>query len=131
MKLSTKLNRTTITPGMYLRDKEFTGLTGVTRYSLEFWNEIKGRINEVVKAEILLDKRQNARLQLTTLDDVKVVLYGCNAGYGGEGPRGTVQILKEAGFNPNRVEEVVFPSRDIHFEKKGKGGSLTSTLTLR
>ncbi|USK77684.1 hypothetical protein [Peribacillus frigoritolerans] len=120
MKLSTKLNKTTIKPGMYLRDKEFTGLTGVTRYSLEFWNEIKGRINEVVKAEILLDKRQNPRLQLTTLDDVKVVLYGCNAGYGGEGPRGTVQILKEAGFNPDRVEEVVFHQETFTLRRKAK-----------
>lgn len=30
---------------MYLRDKEFHGLTGVTRYLLEFWNEVKGKVN--------------------------------------------------------------------------------------
>lgn len=124
IKLSTKLKKTKIKPGMYLRDKEFTGLTGVTRYSLEFWNEVKGRINEVVKAEILLDKRQNSRLVLTTQDDVKVVLYGCNAGYGGEGPRGTVQILKEAGFNPSRgVEEVVFNEEKFTLRRKAKAAA--------
>lgn len=120
MKLSTKLKRTEIKPGMYVRDKEFTGNTGVTRYSLEFWNEIKGMINEVVKAEILADKRQNVRLQLTTSDDVKVVLYGCNAGYGGEGPRGTAQILKEAGFNPGRVEEMVFNEERFTLRRRAK-----------
>ena len=120
MKLSTKLKRTEIKPGMYVRDKEFNGNTGVTRYSLEFGNEIKGMINEVVKAEILADKRQNVRLQLTTSDDVKVVLYGCNAGYGGEGPRGTAQILKEAGFNPGRVEEVVFNEERFTLRRRAK-----------
>lgn len=121
IKLSTKLNKTKIKPGMYLRDKEFTGLTGVTRYSLEFWNEIKGRISEVVKAEVFIDKKQNPRLVLTTVDDVKVVLYGCNAGYSGEGPRGTVQILKEVGFNPSRgLEEVVFNEETFTLRRKAK-----------
>ncbi|MCK2000782.1 hypothetical protein MZM54_05190 [[Brevibacterium] frigoritolerans] len=124
IKLSTKLNKTKIKPGMYLRDKEFTGLTGVTRYSLEFWNEVKGRISEVVKAEMFIDKKQNPRLVLTTQDDVKVVLYGCNAGYGGEGPRGTVQILKEAGFKPSRgVEVVVFNEETFTLRRKVKAAA--------
>ncbi|MDW7617943.1 hypothetical protein SC499_25630 [Peribacillus simplex] len=58
------------------------------------------------------------RLQLTSLDDVKVALYGCNAG--GEGPRGTVEILKEAGFNPGRVEEVVFNQETFTLRRKAK-----------
>lgn len=120
MKLSTKLNRTAIKSGMYLRDKDFTKTTGVTASSLNFWNAIKERVNEVVKAEILTDKRHNVRLQLTTSDDVKIVLYGCNAGYGGEGPRGTAQILKEAGFNPARVNEVVFNEERFTLRRRAR-----------
>jgi hypothetical protein len=106
--------------GMYLRDKDFHGNTGVTRYSLWFWDQVKNHIGEVVKAEMKFDNKNWHRLVLYTTNDIKVFLYGCSAGYGGEGPRGTAQILKEAGFNPKRVEQEVFSNEIFTLRRRVK-----------
>lgn len=99
-----------ITEGSYLRDKEYIGFTGVTRFSLEFWDKVKDQVGEVVKAEMKVSasRTKDLYLVLYTTKDIKVCLYGVNAGYGGEGPRGSAQILKEAGFDPKKVEKNVF-----------------------
>jgi len=120
MKGTRKLMKLEIKPGMYIRDKEFYGITGVTRYSLMFWNQIKDRLNTIIEAQMLFSDRNWYRLMLTTADDVKIVLYGCSSGYHGEGSRGTAQILKEAGFNPKRVDEVVFSNETFILRRRVK-----------
>lgn len=108
--------------GSYLRDKDFHGLTGVTRYSLEFWDKVKDNVGEVVKAEMKhrANITKDLYLVLYTTKDIKVCLYGVNAGYGGEGPRGTIQVLKEAGFNPKRAEEVVLNNETFTLRRVAK-----------
>ncbi|MGR9527702.1 hypothetical protein ACSS31_29000 (plasmid) [Priestia megaterium] len=107
---SRKIKAIEFKEGSYLRDKDVHGLTGVTRYSLWFWDQVKDHVGEVIKAEMKerVNYTKDLYLVLYTTKDIKVCLYGVNAGYGGEGPRGSAQILKEAGFDPKKVEKNVF-----------------------
>jgi hypothetical protein len=107
-----------VKPGMYIREKELIEMSGVTRFSLLFWNEIRGKVGEIVKAEMKKDKRENWSLWLTSKDGVTVILHGCSAGYGGEGPRGTIEVLESAGFNPKRVREIVFNKETFSLRRK-------------
>ncbi|MEN3781513.1 hypothetical protein [Priestia megaterium] len=108
--------------GMYLRDKDIHGLTGVTRYSLWFWENVKDHVGEVVKAEMKVSAKRTKDLYLVlyTTKGIKVCLYGVNAGYHGEGPRGSQRVLKEAGFNPKRVDELVFKQEVFTLRRKVK-----------
>lgn len=111
-----------ITEGSYLRDKEYIRFTGVTRFSLEFWDKVKDQVGEVVKAEMKVSasRTKDLYLVLYTTKEIKVCLYGVNAGYHGEGPRGAAKVLKEAGFNPKRVEELVFSQEVFTLRRKVK-----------
>lgn len=109
-----------VKPGMYLREKELIKMSGVTRFSLLFWNEIRENVGEIVKAEMKQDKRQNWSLWLTSKDEVTVILHGCSAGYGGEGPRGTIEILESAGFNSKKLRDTVFNNDTFVMRRKAR-----------
>jgi hypothetical protein len=123
MKGKIKIKKIEVKKGMYLRDKDFHGNSGWTKGSLWFWNEIKKHVGEVTKAELRQKPHRSldCYLILYTTKDIKVVLYGVNGGYSGEGPRGTEEVLKGAGFNPKRVEEMVFNHETFVLRRRPKG----------
>jgi hypothetical protein len=115
-----KAGKMKVKPGMYLREKELIKMSGVTRFSLLFWNEIRGNVGEIVKAEMKQDTRQNWSLWLASKDNVTVILHGCSAGYGGEGPRGTIEVLESAGFDSKKVREIVFNNDTFKMRRKAR-----------
>jgi len=121
MKGKIKIKRLEVKKGMYLRDKDFHGNSGWTLASKWFWNEVKERVGEVVKAEMRINTKDIPYLILYTTTDVKVCLYGLNAGYGGTGPQAAVEILSEAGFNPKRAKETVFNNETFVLRRRPKG----------
>jgi hypothetical protein len=108
MKGQNKIKSIQFVPGSHIVDSEYTGCTGGTKPSLQFWDLIKGRIKPVVKARMMFNKTDWWRLILTTEDNVEIELTGCAGGFHGEGPRGTQQILKDCGFDESAIEAVVF-----------------------
>lgn len=121
--IENKVKRLSVKPGMYIRDDEIIGFGGVTMYSLKVWEELKRKIDpqSVVKAEVLsIRKHAGSCLRLTTDKDVKILLYGCNSGYGGEGPRGTAQILLDCGFPKRKVQKTVFTKDTFVMRRRAK-----------
>ncbi|MEH6868064.1 hypothetical protein [Priestia megaterium] len=121
MKGKIKIKKLEVKKGMYLRDKDFHGNSGWTLASKWFWNQVKERVGEVVKAEMRINTKDIPYLILYTTNDIKVCLYGLNAGYGGTGPQAAVEILSEAGFNPKRAKETVFNRETFILRRRPKG----------
>lgn len=105
MKGERKLKQTQLLPGTHLVDADFHNVGGITRFSLQFWDRIKHRIN-VTHAKMTHNSRDWFRLYLLTDNDVIIEFTGCSSGYHGEGPRGAYQILTEAGFSKEEAEIV-------------------------
>jgi len=84
---------------------------GSTDISLKYWKRVKARLGRIIRAdasfEPLIKEPRTwngipymAEYNLILIDDRgnEVRLSGCNCGYGGTGPHGTFEILKDAGL---------------------------------
>jgi len=81
---------------------------GVTDLSLKFFREVKGNIGTIIEAEASQEPLRTERdkdgylteynLILADSEGNEIWLSGCNCGYGGTGPHGTFEILKEVGL---------------------------------
>ena len=92
---------------------------GITRRSLEFWQENKSRLGEPLSVyarkngvyhEMVDDDGMSYPLEwnvmiIGTQDDI--LLSGCTCGYGGEGPNGTAKILAELGIPIETAREIM------------------------
>jgi len=91
-----------------------------TRSSISFYEKNKKFLGEFVRASIADSKFSDGtvgyKLKLFTIDEEKLVLYGCTSGYIGEGSRGTVQILKDAGFEFD--ENIIYKKNKFEFNKQ-------------
>jgi hypothetical protein len=99
MKGERTLAKTELVPGMHIVDSDFHGISGGTRYSLQFWERIKDRIGPVKEAHMKFSEESWYRFFLITEDDVVIEFKGFSAGYSGEGPRGCSDVLKDIGFD--------------------------------
>lgn len=75
--------------------------SGVTNEGIKFYENSKDLFGEFVSAEMIANKmRVEYKLILTDDEGETMVFDGClSSGYSGEGSRGTLKILKDAGFN--------------------------------
>lgn len=102
-----------------IRDKNYNSYcNGGTRFSLEFFKHLvdKGYLNvdEVYRADLNFHKKHWYSLTLHTKDGYRFSFHGVSFGYGGEGSRGSAEILKACGFkNYKRA----FDEHRSHFEK--------------
>jgi len=81
---------------------------GATGLSLQFFHGIRDKLGEIVEAEAsqeplrteTTEEGYSREYNLILRDDGgnEVWLSGCNCGYGGTGPHGTFEILKEVGL---------------------------------
>lgn len=68
-----------------------------THQSVEFYKRYKEAFGEIIEAEMTKDDYYI--LKLINKDREEFIFeYGLTAGYGGEGPRGTLEVLRLAGF---------------------------------
>lgn len=87
-----------------IRDKNYEPYAnGVTKYSINFFKHLvdEGYLipDEVYRADLEYDKKHHYRLTLHTIDEYRFSFHGVSFGYGGEGSRGSAEILKACGFN--------------------------------
>jgi len=79
---------------------------GTTHKSVGFAEQNVSRIGEPLSVvlyspKVCPDKRFNWNLVRIIGEDAEMYLYGLNWGYGGEGPRGLLKVLKILGLNVN------------------------------
>ena len=76
---------------------------GVTRDSVLFFRDNRGRLGPIVSAAVrfpgFADPFDPYLMVLRDAAGNEMRLSGCTTGYAGEGPRGSMQVLVEAGFS--------------------------------
>lgn len=82
---------------------------GTTRYSIELYDELVKIFGRDYFTEMYFEDNAGIlELVLVAYTGDSYVFTGLTGGYGGEGPRGSVKVLKDCGFNPNDVEYVLY-----------------------
>lgn len=84
--------------------------SGITRFSLEFFDENADTFDDFVHAWFVYDKEKaDYELHLEDKNGDEMILEGCSFGYGGEGSHGTMEVLQKAGFPiTSYLAEIVF-----------------------
>ncbi len=81
---------------------------GVSEKSLAFFREHKHLVGEIESIKMIPYTNTEIIYPFKVVGDVgEIWLSGCTAGYGGEGPRATIDILKELGY-PDEACDVVY-----------------------
>lgn len=76
---------------------------GLTSEAVDFYFKNKGKMMEIIQAK-MTGNVGSVTYELTLLDiqgNVMKFPSGLSAGYRGEGPSGTLEILRDAGFDIN------------------------------
>ena len=93
---------------------------GITKDSLQFFREHRHRLGEIVEASVRFPGFDDPHdPYLMTLRDScgnEILLSGCTAGYAGEGPRGAMEVLVEAGW-PADQASLVFTTPTLRLER--------------
>ena len=80
---------------------------GVTSKSLRYFDSLKGKLGRI--RDVHIDKRRTMSMEIKC-DHGVVLLSGCNCGYGGEGPHGSIEILKRMGVDETLTTKVIVSS---------------------
>ena len=87
---------------------------GVTSESIEYLETLKGKLGSI--RQINIDQNREMSMEIVCEGGL-VLLSGCNCGYGGTGPHGSVKVLELLGFNnPKRYEEQIFGEESVRIE---------------
>jgi hypothetical protein len=93
---------------------------GITRDSVEFFREHRHRLGVIVEASVRFpgfdDPHDPCLMVLRDAAGDEIALSGCTAGYPGEGPRGAMQVLVEAGW-PADQAALVFTTPTLRLER--------------
>jgi hypothetical protein len=92
------------------------GSTESALVAFDFFKERMGKITNVTCAESDTGSHLIVKGSKRDLD-----LTGCNCGYGGQGPRGTMTVLMKLGVPAKEAEELIFKqsfSRPVSYEGK-------------
>ena len=93
------------------------GGAGVTNHSTEYFKKLKGKLGAIVEIRVSTDRDFTMEI---FADAGWVLLSGCNCGYGGTGPHGTIEILRLLGFqHPERYENQVFNKDNVIIDCRG------------
>lgn len=88
---------------------------GVTKLSLQYFKKHVHRLGQVF--EVNIDQDRAFHMEIKGTSGV-MLLSGCNCGYGGEGPHGSVEILKLLGVKG--VEFLVFGERHVKVDLRNR-----------
>ena len=99
---------------------------GITSKSLRYFDSLKGKLGRI--DDVHIDKRRTMSMEITCERGV-VLLSGCNCGYGGEGPHGSIEILKKMGVEETLTTRVITSSlsmsmKDIWIEMHLNGNEV-------
>ena len=84
---------------------------GATQHSIEYFKKLKRKLGRIIEIRISTDRDFTMEI---FCDAGWVLLSGCNCGYGGTGPHGTIEILRLLGFQKaERFEDQVFSERNV------------------
>ena len=87
---------------------------GVTEESLNYLKTLKGKLGNI--KQISIDQKREMSMEIACENGL-VLLSGCNCGYGGTGPHGSIKVLEELGFtDPKRYEEQIFGEDSVRIE---------------
>jgi len=107
---------------------------GVTRDSIAFFREHRHRLDEIVEASVRFpgfDDPHNPYLMvLRDGHGDEMHLSGCSAGYPGEGPRGAMQVLVEAGWSADQAA-LVFTTPTLRLEREPGTAVVGASTTER
>lgn len=84
--------------------KELIDPSGFTRGSLDYWAAHKGELGNIQKARC--GGQGGKILEIEGTEGV-MRLTGCTCGYGGEGPQGTAEVLKDIGVSHQDAVELM------------------------
>jgi len=87
---------------------------GVTQDALKFWRLHRGTLGRVTRVRAIADR--SGCLVFVEGTDAVMLLEGFHIGYGGEGPRGLVTLLEEAGL-PHKASDVFEGSGVLDFQE--------------
>lgn len=93
---------------------------GVTQESLEFFQRNYRRIGEIRAVNI--DQHRDFSMEIVGVDGI-MLLSGCNCGYGGEGPHGSVAILETLKVLNEETRSLVFSSSVVHIRYQSNGAT--------
>lgn len=84
---------------------------------IKFFEDNKADFDIFIKAKMKGHKKEiEYELTLTDLNnDEMIIVGGLTSGYGGEGPHGTIEVLKSAGFDFGN--ELVYNNISFEIEK--------------
>lgn len=96
---------------------------GITRDSLQFFREHRHQLGEIVEASVRFpgfeDPHDPYLMVLRDDRGGEMLLSGCTAGYPGEGPRGAMEVLVEAGW-PADQAALVFTTATLRLEREAR-----------
>jgi len=100
---------------------------GVTRQSLDYWKDVAPVVKEDSVRRIVVSNRDLGPEDGVTrpgytmkieANGYKVLLSGCNCGYGGEGPHGSLKVLEDIGVHVGQPLMALIATRDrLEFER--------------
>lgn len=85
--------------GSHISEQEYLTECGSTRISLQFWKMVKSRVGNITHAKMTFSEKDWYNFYLRTENDAVIQFRGFAGGYGGEGPSGCYEVLKDAGFS--------------------------------
>ena len=92
---------------------------GATQSSIKYFESLKGMLGQIIEINVSGNRHFTFELQCSA---GFVLLSGCNCGYGGTGPHGTVQILQLLGFKDYKnYEEQIFGENEVKIDCREKG----------
>ena len=84
---------------------------GITNKSLRYFDSLKGKLGAIHKIHIDGDRQMS--MEIEAINGV-VLLSGVNCGYGGEGPHGTLTLLKKLGVDNDELKAKVLNNNPVN-----------------
>ena len=98
--------------------KTFTdGGHGVTEESIKYFKTLRGKLGEII--QINLDSDREYVMEINCSVGI-VLLSGCNCGYGGTGPHGTLKILEMIGLDSEDYRQKIFSHDHVKIDLRDK-----------
>lgn len=85
---------------------------GVTDESLKVWKSCKGKLGRIWHIIIKQHTPPEFNMEIYA-DHGFVLLSGCNCGYGGTGPHGTLEIFNDLGILG--MQDVIFSNSEVRW----------------
>jgi len=105
---------------------EFPGLKigdeggGITRRSLEYFERYKPKLGKIKQVEVCKEEVYHIHdvpyTMVITGAGCRMFLSGCNCGYGGEGPHGSLKILRSLGMDSMDFEQSLIDRRVFTYD---------------